>query len=130
MNEQILKGEWQELKGEVQKSWGKLTDSDLDQIKGDRSRLEGLIRQKYGHSVEQVRKEVDQVINRYDNLSFTGQWNQIKGEIQKTWGDITENDVDKVNGSRTRLAGLIQQKYAKTKKEAYQEVNKFLKQMA
>ena len=34
MNEDILKGKWHEMKGEVKKQWGKLTDDDLKTISG------------------------------------------------------------------------------------------------
>ena len=35
MNTETLKGQWKQLKGQVRKQWGKLTDDDLDQIHGD-----------------------------------------------------------------------------------------------
>lgn len=130
MNNEILKGEWTELKGDIQKAWGKLTDNDLDQVKGEASRLEGLLQQKYGHSVEEARKKVADMIARYDNLSAVGEWNVIKGEIQKAWGDLTENEVDRINGSKTRLLGILQQKYGHSKEEAWTIVDKFLKKLA
>ena len=34
MNEDILKGKWTQLKGQMKKQWGKLTDDDLDVIDG------------------------------------------------------------------------------------------------
>ena len=40
MNEDIIKGKWKEIKGSVQKKWGKLTNDDLTQIDGDRIRAE------------------------------------------------------------------------------------------
>ena len=36
MNSDIIQGNWTELKGKVQKQWGKLTDDDLDKIEGKR----------------------------------------------------------------------------------------------
>ena len=33
MNEDILKGKWNQFEGEIQKEWGKFTQNDLDQIK-------------------------------------------------------------------------------------------------
>ena len=36
MNEDILKGKWKEIKGEVKQKWGKLTDDDLAQVEGKR----------------------------------------------------------------------------------------------
>jgi uncharacterized protein YjbJ (UPF0337 family) len=34
MNKDTLKGQWKQLKGNVRKQWGKLTDDDLEQIHG------------------------------------------------------------------------------------------------
>jgi uncharacterized protein YjbJ (UPF0337 family) len=49
MNEDILKGKWQEIKGRVEEKWGKLTDNDLREIKGKGEKLLGLLRKKYGY---------------------------------------------------------------------------------
>ncbi|WP_343485550.1 CsbD family protein [Allomuricauda sp. d1] len=127
---QILEGYWNELKGEAQKSWGKLTHNELDQVAGDTKKLEGLLQQKYGHSVEEARKEVDKLQARYDNMASAGEWNQLKGKMQKYWGEITENDADKINGSRTRLVGLLQERLGKSRSEALAEVDHFLKQIS
>ena len=48
MNNDIIKGEWKEIKGAVQKKWGKLTNDDLSQINGDRTKLAGSIQKAYG----------------------------------------------------------------------------------
>jgi uncharacterized protein YjbJ (UPF0337 family) len=49
MNEDILKGKWQEIKGRVKEKWGKLTDNDLGEIEGKGEKLLGLLQKKYGH---------------------------------------------------------------------------------
>ena len=49
MNEDILKGKWQEFKGRVKENWGKLTDNDLVEIEGKGVRLLGLLQKKYGY---------------------------------------------------------------------------------
>jgi uncharacterized protein YjbJ (UPF0337 family) len=48
MNEDILKGKWQEIKGRVKEKWGKLTDNDLREIEGKGEKLLGLLQKKYG----------------------------------------------------------------------------------
>jgi len=58
MNKDILQGEWSELKGSVQKQWGKLTDNDLDQINGDRTKLSGRIQKIYGLATEEAEKQL------------------------------------------------------------------------
>ena len=35
LNSDVLKGKWQQLKGEARVQWGRLTDDDLDQIQGN-----------------------------------------------------------------------------------------------
>ena len=127
---EILNGYWNELKGEAQKTWGKLTHNELDQVAGDAKRLEGLLQQKYGHTIEEARKEVANLQERYDNMAFDGEWNQLKGKMQKYWGTITENDADKVNGSKTRLVGLLQERLGKSRSEALEEVDNFLKKIS
>ncbi len=59
MNTDTLKGQWQQLKGNVRKQWGKLTDDDMDQIQGDAEILAGKLQERYGRSKEQVQDEVD-----------------------------------------------------------------------
>lgn len=59
MNTDTLKGQWQQLKGNARKQWGKLTDDDLDVIQGDAEVLAGKLQERYGRSKEEVRTEVD-----------------------------------------------------------------------
>lgn len=59
MNKDILQGKWEQLKGEVQSKWGKLTDDDLAQVKGDRKILSGKIQERYGIINDEAEKEVD-----------------------------------------------------------------------
>ena len=59
MNSDTFKGKWLQLKGQVRKQWGKLTDDDLDQIQGDTEILAGRLQERYGRSKEDVDREVD-----------------------------------------------------------------------
>jgi len=56
MNEDILKGKWTQLKGDIQKNWGKLTDDDLDMIEGDATKLAGILQEKYGMAKDDAEK--------------------------------------------------------------------------
>lgn len=59
MNKEQLKGQWSQLKGEVKKKWGQLTDDDLMEVQGDYDKLVGKIQERYGDSEESVRRWVD-----------------------------------------------------------------------
>jgi uncharacterized protein YjbJ (UPF0337 family) len=59
MNSDILQGKWEQLKGEVLVKWGKLTNDDLDQVKGQRDKLVGKLRERYGLERDQAERDVD-----------------------------------------------------------------------
>ena len=64
MNEDILKGQWTQLKGRVREQWGKLTDDDLDRIQGKSEQLIGKIQERYGVAREEARRQVDEFARR------------------------------------------------------------------
>ena len=59
MNKDTFQGKWEQVKGDVQKKWGKLTNDDLDVIKGDSKKLVGNLQEKYGMTKEEAEKEID-----------------------------------------------------------------------
>jgi len=56
-----------------------------------------------------------------------GKWNQIKGSIKKKWGQLTDDELDQINGDYDKLVGKLQERYGKNKEEAEKEVNEYLK---
>ncbi len=60
MNKDIIKGQWNEIKGAVQQKWGKLTDDDIAQINGDRTKLAGQIQKAYGITRDNAERQLTQ----------------------------------------------------------------------
>ena len=60
MNENTIKGNWEQVKGNVQKKWGELTNDELDQINGNRKILAGKIQEKYGRAQDEAEREIDE----------------------------------------------------------------------
>jgi uncharacterized protein YjbJ (UPF0337 family) len=58
-----------------------------------------------------------------------GKWKEIAGEAQKKWGEITENDLEKVKGNVTALVGLVEQKLGISKEEAQKKVEDLIVKM-
>jgi uncharacterized protein YjbJ (UPF0337 family) len=58
MNEDALKGQWLQLKGEVREKWGKLTNDDLDKIQGRAEQLVGRIQERYGVARADAERQV------------------------------------------------------------------------
>ena len=59
--------------------------------------------------------------------TIEGNWKQAKGKIREQWGELTDDDLDVVNGKRAQMVGAIQKRYGKTKDEAEQEVSEYEK---
>jgi uncharacterized protein YjbJ (UPF0337 family) len=64
MNWDRIEGNWKQFTGKVKEKWGKLTDDEIAQINGNREQLEGKIQARYGYAKDQVRKDVDDWLNR------------------------------------------------------------------
>ena len=60
MNWDQISGKWTQFTGKAREKWGKLTDDDLEVIKGDRDQLIGKIQERYGYSREQAEREADE----------------------------------------------------------------------
>jgi uncharacterized protein YjbJ (UPF0337 family) len=54
--------------------------------------------------------------------TMKGNWKQLKGKLKEAWGDLTDDELTKVEGKRDQLVGLIQKKYGKTKDEVEKQL--------
>jgi uncharacterized protein YjbJ (UPF0337 family) len=52
-----------------------------------------------------------------------GNWKQFTGKVKEKWGDLTDDDIARVNGNREQLEGLLQQRYGYAKDKAKQEID-------
>lgn len=68
MNEDILKGKWRQIKGEVKSRWGKLTDDDVDRVEGDAEKLIGRVQERYGYQRDEAKREVDDFVSRNKDM--------------------------------------------------------------
>ena len=59
MNDDVFKGKWLQLKGQIKEKWGQLTDDDLDQVGGQRDQVVGRIQEKYGLAKDEVNRQLD-----------------------------------------------------------------------
>ena len=58
-----------------------------------------------------------------------GKWKQVRGKVKKTWGRLTDNDLDRISGSFEELAGLVQERYGYTRDQAENEVTNFIERI-
>ena len=55
MNKTVFQGEWEEIKGRLIETWGKLTDDDLKEIQGNHERIIGKLQKHYGYTKEEAK---------------------------------------------------------------------------
>jgi len=58
----------EQLKGSLRRQWGRLTDAQIEQIAGDRSRLASQIHKTYGIGIEEAEEQVE----RWEGCSSKG----------------------------------------------------------
>lgn len=61
MSNDIAEGNWKQLKGKVRENWGKLTDDEVDEIRGRKENFVGKIQEKYGLKKDEAEREWDKL---------------------------------------------------------------------
>lgn len=57
--------------------------------------------------------------------TIEGNWKQFRGKVEQKWGELTDDDLDVIDGKRTELIGRIQERYGKTREAAEREVREW-----
>jgi uncharacterized protein YjbJ (UPF0337 family) len=65
LNRDTMSGQWKQIRGDIKSKWGQLTDDDLTRIEGDYEKLVGSIQTRYGHTREQVEREINDFFNTH-----------------------------------------------------------------
>lgn len=55
-----------------------------------------------------------------------GSWKQIKGKAKEQWGKLTDDDVDRLDGSREQLVGAVQKRYGEDRERAERQVDEWM----
>jgi uncharacterized protein YjbJ (UPF0337 family) len=61
VNQQVLQGNWNELRGKIRSKWGQLTNDDVQQFDGNVDRLMGLIQRKTGEGRESIERYLNEL---------------------------------------------------------------------
>jgi len=52
-----------------------------------------------------------------NTLQIKGNWNIAKGKLKQKWADLTDDDLDYVEGKEDELVGRIQKRTGQTREE-------------
>lgn len=59
------------------------------------------------------------------DLNLKGNWNEMKGKIKQQWGDLTDDDLQFMEGKEDELIGRIQKRTG----EARETIREKIKQL-
>ena len=54
-----------------------------------------------------------------------GNWKQIKGKAKQMWGELTDDELDVIEGKRDKLIGQLQAKYGLSKARAEKQADEW-----
>jgi uncharacterized protein YjbJ (UPF0337 family) len=53
-----------------------------------------------------------------------GEWDQLVGKAKRAWGELTDDDVLKAEGSADKLFGVIEKRFGDTKEIIKSKIDK------
>jgi uncharacterized protein YjbJ (UPF0337 family) len=54
-----------------------------------------------------------------------GDWKQFRGKVKEQWGNLTDDDLDRIEGKRDQLLGAVQKRYGVAREVAEKQVKDF-----
>jgi uncharacterized protein YjbJ (UPF0337 family) len=61
-----------------------------------------------------------------NSTELESKWQRIKGEIRSQWGQLTDDDLERIAGNKDKLIGVVQERYGYVWDEARQMVDRYL----
>lgn len=102
LNEDIIKGKWKDVKGGVRKLWGKITDDELEQAKGDLISISGIIQQRYGENKESIKTKMNNLLRGFDD-----KLEETKTEVNKASDKLKSAVAQATENVKTKLESMI-----------------------
>lgn len=100
MNSNITEGKWKEVKGELQKLWGDITNDDLEKTKGNVKSIIGLVQQKFGVAQEEARSKVEAALARFQP-GVDEKMSDIKDDLRNSTAAQKNASADKSSNNQS-----------------------------
>lgn len=59
-------------------------------------------------------------------MQFEGKWDQVRGRVKESWGDLTDDELDQTEGKWDRLVGKIKEKTGETVETIQEKLKKLV----
>lgn len=117
INQQVLQGNWNELKGKIRSKWGQLTNDDMQNIDGNVDRLMGLIQRKTGEG----RDSIEHYLNE-----LTASGSSAVGQATEAVRDYAHQASERIHEGTQRAAESMRQGYDSLR-EQYEEAEEMVR---
>ena len=103
--ERQLETEWPSYKGRATGEFGE---------------FKGATRDAYERASNSIGRAGKEAAGKSDALweELKGNWKQMKGAIKENWNQLTDDDIEAMEGRRERIVGKIQERYGEAKYSA------------
>lgn len=54
---------------------------------------------------------------------WEGRWDQLKGRVREVWGELTNDDLDRLQGDYEQVVGLIKERTGQTREQIEKQLN-------
>jgi uncharacterized protein YjbJ (UPF0337 family) len=69
-------------------------------------------------------KQINEKDDSMNEDTFAGQWKQMRGALKSWWGNLTDDDFERIGGQKDKLIGAIQQRYGYSREQAQNDVER------
>jgi len=84
---EAFKAEWTHMKGQARQWWDRLSESDLEQVSGEKDRLIRLVQEKYGYARERAEQEIDRRLREHRDMGQGSAAETQSGEASTRMGE-------------------------------------------
>ena len=95
VNAQVLQGQWNQVRGELKKKWGQLTDDDLRFANGNIDQLIGRIQSKTGEAREAIEQFLTEATSQ--GASMMSQAAEQAGQYARYAGDQVRESYNRIS---------------------------------
>jgi uncharacterized protein YjbJ (UPF0337 family) len=113
VNTQVLQGQWNQVRGQLKKKWGQLTDDDLRLANGNIDQIIGRIQHKTGEAREAVEGFLDELTSH--GASAISQAAESAGQFARQGADYAregyQRAAEQAREGYNRLSGEFERGY-------------------
>lgn len=99
MNEAILEGNWDKIKGRLRETFGDFTNDDVESIKGSYEKFEGKLKEVYGYKKADAQQQIEKFLGSEDWKNLKGEAHNLKDTLVKNAHHIKDRAEHFVNNS-------------------------------